>query len=340
MKHKITTREKDGSIQAIVSYKYDDSIKWKSKSKQGFAKKSDAQRWASATVVELAEMEGRHLADENMTIGDAAELFLSTKQNLSTNSKLSYASALKQISAFNDVKLKKLNAIKTQEISQCVSPGMIHFIKIFWRYLLKMDLIKKSYLDLKKTPPKKRNTIINPIDYKKFIKSEIPHELRVFCIVAYSTGMRAGEILGLTPECVKKNRIIVDRQWNKIDSNIYGFTTLKNKDKGIREIPISIEVYNALNSLPFNFKEGRFFTYNRAERADYYMQKAGFPHTAHHFRHTRASEMVHSGFNLKYVAYILGDTLETVIQTYVALSEDMRKEENKKFLSTFCREAT
>ncbi len=338
MKHKITTRERYGSIQAIVAYKYDDEAKWRTKSKQGFTKKSDAQRWASRTVVELADQEHRRTGDDGMTLGDAAEMFLLSKAGLTANTQKAYRSALKQIAPFYSVKLNKLNAQKTQEIARGVSPGTAQSVRSLWAYMLKMDLIRKSYLDLKAPAPKPRNRIVDYATYINIINSDIPLQARVFCIVAYHTGMRAGEVLGLTPDHVKRNSIVVDRQWTMIGPNIYGFSELKNKEKGKREIPIPPEVYEALNELPFNFAQGRYFSYNLATYINKELRKINCPHSAHHFRHTRASELVHAGFNLRYIALILGDTLDTVIKTYVSLSDQMKREEDKKFLSYFCRE--
>ena len=135
MKHKEHYREKDGGIQAIVSYKYDDSTQWKTKSKQGFKKISDAKRWASSMIVELADGEGRQLMDENMTLGDAVELFLASKSYLTYNSQLAYKNALKQFTPYFNTKLSALNAVKTQSIAALVSSGHHRNVKIFWNYL-------------------------------------------------------------------------------------------------------------------------------------------------------------------------------------------------------------
>ncbi len=333
MKHKEHYREKDGSIQAIVSYKYDDSLKWKTKSKQGFKKMSDAKRWASSTIAELAGSEGRQLMDENMTLGDAIEFFMSSKSHLEYSTQLTYRHAMNHLAPYNDLKLSKLNAIKTQEIAACIPPGHTIRIRMLFKYMKDMDLIHTNYLKLPIQSPKNKSRLISHADYQKILNGKISHEARVFCIVAYHTGMRSGEILGLTPECVKKDKIIVNKQWTKLAPETVGFKNLKNKEKGIREIPINNEVYKALQSLPFNFAEGRYFTFNRSSQLDHPLKSLGIDHTPHDFRHTRASEMVHAGFNLKYIAYILGDKIETVISNYVGINEEMISEENKKFLA-------
>ena len=47
LESKISTREKDGKIQAIVSFKVNG--KWQQKTKQGFTTEKDARRWAADT---------------------------------------------------------------------------------------------------------------------------------------------------------------------------------------------------------------------------------------------------------------------------------------------------
>lgn len=298
---------------------------------------SDAKRWASSIIVELAQGEGVPQQDEQMTLGDAVELFLSTKIDLEPNSYLAYKNSLSCIRPFSHIKLAKLDATTTQKIVASASSGYLKYLQIFWRYMLKMDLIKKSYLQISKPKPEKKIRVFTSEELAQ-INEIRNHEARVFCIVAYQLGLRAGEVLGLTPNCVKKNKIIIRQQWGRVsaqDPSLYGFKVLKNGDDGIRELPSNLEIFNALHSLPFNFAEGRFFTANKGDFVRNSLRGIGLNHSPHDFRHTRASEMVHAGFNLKYVAYFLGDKLETIIKTYVSLSADMLAEQEEKYVQKF-----
>lgn len=342
MKHKITFREKDGSIQAIVGYKYDNSVEWKYKSKQGFKKKSDAQRWASSMTIELAQSEGRIALDENMTMGDAVELFLAhKKRTVKTNTFLSYASVCQYYKAYSNLSLHKLTPLKVDEIISTIPPSMGIPAKSFWLFLEKKKLINKFDIDFQKYKTQRKGKVISSDDYNKILElCQKNLQYLVFCKIAYRFGMRAGEILGLTPDVVFKDKIIVKQQWVNIstDSNgktIRGLSELKNKENGIRELPSTPDILSLLHSLPFNFREGRFFSISYHTGINQTIKHLGYH--AHDFRHTRASEMVNSGFNLRYIAYFLGDTLDTVIKNYVSLNDDMLQEQNKKFLSFFCR---
>ncbi len=341
MKHNIQIRERNGKFQANIGYKYDNSPTWKYKSKQGFRKQSDAKRWASQTVVELADDEGRYVICQDMTLGNAIELFLSTKAQLQANSYITYKNAMAQLDPYADVKLLDLDPVLTQQIAGSISPGFTKYIRMFWGYMIKMNLIKQSYLQIKVPEKKKKYKVISSADYQRILSSSASNEIKVFCQIAHRFGMRTGEILGLTPEYVSKNRIIVCQQWGRIsgdDVNLYALKKLKNGDKGYRELPADPDILKLLNSLSFNFAEGRYFTLNKSDGINKQLKALGIAHTAHDFRHTRASEMVHAGFNLRYIAYFLGDTLDTVIKTYVDLSDEMKKQEEIKFLSYFCRQ--
>ena len=54
MDYNISYRNKDKSIQCIISYKDSDG-KWRQKSKQGFKRQKDAKPWISDTVEKLEE---------------------------------------------------------------------------------------------------------------------------------------------------------------------------------------------------------------------------------------------------------------------------------------------
>lgn len=346
MKHNITIRAKDKGIQAIVSYLYDSEIKWRTKSKQGFIKQSDAKRWANSMVVELAGLEGK-ATGEDLTLQEAGDLYLATKEGLAPNTYMIYQYMLNNLSQFNNIQLREITPTKTQEIQYSMPNGYKQHFVNFWRYLYKMKYIENDFLMPKRTvkSPVKNKVITKEtfneiIEYNKNRKTNIAItkpvllEIEVYLRLLYTYGMRSGELLGLTPECVSNDKIIIKRQWNRIskdDYALYGFKPLKNGDSGYRELPSSPDIYKLINSLPFNFAEARYFTFNNPSKVNHCLRAFGL--SVHDFRHNRASQMIHANYNLKYLAYFLGDTLDTVIKTYVHLDANMKQEENKKFIN-------
>lgn len=337
MQHNYTLRKKDGGIQIIISYLYDGEMKWRTKSKQGFKKESDAKRWANDMLVELQSLEKKYSRkQEDLTLGKAGELWLATKMHLTPNTIVTYRNALSLLSDYADLPLIELTPIKTQEIQGKIHASNYGHIKCFWNYMQKMKMIEDNYLNLKKSKKSKKLHIVSKSLYQKMLKECTNPEHKIFIKLAYMYGLRSGEILGITPDHVSKDKIIIDRQWARINNDkgvIYGFKELKNKEQGHRTLPFDADLYKELNSMKFNFAESRYFHTCNSSLVNQFLDRYG--HSAHDFRHTRASEMVHEGFNLTYIAYFIGDTLDTIIRNYVHLSDDMINQQNNKFLSTF-----
>lgn len=338
MLFKISTRKKDGGIQAIISYRLENDRKWKTKSKQGFEKERDAKKWANDYVLELQEITKNQDLDPatmDMTFKDAIDMFLHFKKNrIKPNTYLVYVYFFNSLKKYYDLNIKDMSVLNLQKIVDEVNPSYSKYLRAFFLYLKKMKVNTNGADVIFKNHTKVKESIVITIEqYHQFLATLQNEQIIAFCKVAWATGMRASEILGLAPDCVFPDKIIVNKQWNRIDGSNFGFTTLKNGKAGERIIPINKELYDCLHSLPFNFKDKRFFQIRDATSLFHYFKNVDF--TAHDFRHTKASVMVQANFNLKYVAYILGDTLETVISTYVSLNDDILEQENKKFSAVF-----
>ncbi|EHL10643.1 hypothetical protein HMPREF9629_00858 [Peptoanaerobacter stomatis] len=78
------------------------------------------------------------------------------------------------------------------------------------------------------------------------------------------------------------------------------------------DVPIGL--YNEIKSLKIQSIDGYIFTF--CQSALYSILRK-FKISAHCFRHTYASNMLNKGVNIKVVADLLGDTLDTVIKTYI-----------------------
>ena len=336
MQHNYTLRKKDGGIQIIISYLYDEEMKWRTKSKQGFKKESDAKRWANDMLIDLQKMEGMIArTGKDMTLLQAGEMFVASRINRAPNTLIAYQNLIDNLEPYHNLKLRNLTPVKTQEFQKIVPQSYYNHIRAFFNYMKKMRMIEDNYLDLKKSEVLNDNRIVSKATYEKIIAECKNPEQRIFIKIAYRYGLRAGEILGMTPDRTFKDKIIINQQWQRIDaeSRVYGLKELKNKSKGHRELPFDAKLYRELNAIPFNFAQGRYFSINTTSPVNYTLKN--YNHSAHDFRHTRASEMVHEGFNLKYVAYFIGDTLETIMKKYVHLNDEMISQQNKKFVSTF-----
>lgn len=149
--------------------------------------------------------------------------------------------------------------------------------------------------------------------------------------ICAKTGTRVGEMLGLTMDCVdlENLEITINKQWGRIKpespSVLTGFMPCKTH-RSNRTIPIpqsladEIAVY--LQVHPVNF-DSRLFT----RRSSCGISRIVRNYTGrgiHCLRHTYATKLIAAGTDVKTVAALLGDSVETVLNTYVSYTEDMR----------------
>ena len=198
----------------------------------------------------------------------------------------------------------------------------------------------------------------NPQQVQKIINACNNRRDRFFISLLYESGIRVGEALGLRHEDIvsngKLNRIsIVARANNHEDASV------KNYAQRTVDVPVSIlklyydyyvydypEIdcdYVFVNLYSSEVKIGSPMTYNgvyslcRSLEKRTRIQKI----TPHLFRHTHATELIRSKWDMSYVKERLGHKhIQTTIDTYVHLiDEDIREAfdkyiENKKNVET------
>lgn len=147
--------------------------------------------------------------------------------------------------------------------------------------------------------------------------------------IAINTGMRLGEILGLTWDNIdfKNNIITVNKQWKKLENGNFGFGELKTKNSN-RLIPISqsiskefIKYKNVINTdnRIFEFKNKNNLIVNLNKR----LKNHGYNISIHELRHTYATKLIANGLDFKTVASILGHDVQQTIKTYSHVNNDM-----------------
>ncbi len=136
-----------------------------------------------------------------------------------------------------------------------------------------------------------------------------PH-LGAVVTIALNTGMRRGEILGLT--------------WDRVDLS-RGVLTLEavhTKGKRRREIPMTATVYALLSATPEPLREGRLFPVGAGDRGyTNALAKAKIADaTFHTLRHTFASHFMMRGGNLYELKELLGHKDVKMTMRYAHLS--------------------
>ena len=175
-----------------------------------------------------------------------------------------------------------------------------------------------------------------------------PYEIPLF--VALFTGLRQGELLGLTWDCVdfKRGTLLINKQHNRVKGEKeFHFSPLKNSKA--RTITVGQEVLRVLeaekqkqehwkallsdewsnpDNLVFTTEFGRYINnktlYMNFKRI---MRKLGFPQFRFHdLRHTFATLTLEAGVDVKTVSHMLGHTdAGFTMNTYMHVTDDMQK---------------
>lgn len=329
----ITIRQRENKKwQAIISYK-NSRGKWLQKSQGGFEKKKEANLWAQEMSFELKKLEKSGVLGNEYTLQEVFDIYMGI--NFPDHKNLTTRRPYYQMMVFfKDFKNRSISDIRPKELLDFVSTkrretGLtynMHVAKLSTMFLFAIKKLRAceynpcniiSRTDFKED---ERIKFISEELYIEILKSMKTESERLLIKLLYETGMRISEALGVCTQNVVANTIIVDKQY--IDQYKLLTDQLKTKNS-YRTTPISHELYMDLKKKPVNL-DGRIFYDVKAPTIRYRLKK--FNTSPHCFRHTRATILVSSGIDLTVVSYVIGDTIETILKTYVDVNEnDMDK---------------
>lgn len=351
MQYNITYRKKDKGWQYIISYK-DKYGKWKQKSKQGFGggDKIPSKECKTAALEQLKTLENDiHLKSElnegheTLTFKDFGELYLEHKKTYASYKTIeSTEVAFKRFSLLDKLLLIDISVLDIQKIvdfilSEGVNPNTIRcYLK---QISATFNYAKNQYNIISKSPvinvkyPKEIHVSKRALEHEEIVKLLNDFKTTKYYTLVYisiNTGMRLGEIVGLTWDRIdlKNKEIVVNRQWKKDLSGVYGFGKLKTL-KSYRKIPISKDVANffEINSNLINI-DGRILdfknTHNVIVCVNAWLEKFGFDINFHELRHTYGTKLIANGMDFKTAAEILGHDVQETIKTYSHVNSDMR----------------
>lgn len=347
LEYNFTYRKKDKGIQVILSYK-DAKGRWRQKSKQGLKGKKEA-KLAGDRLLDSVKKSCNADIDVSMsgtTLRQVLEMFLAENRDaLEYNTRLTYCNALK---AFKDIADIKLTDIDHADIVSCLSE-MTLSASTKQVYASKLNTVLKYAINpcrilarnpadgikLKKDKREKRIAVLSPADFEKlldFVKGKNYVNYVKIAIAGYA-GLRYGEILGLTWDAVdlKNGEISVRAQLSLVGKNRYKIKPVKSMN-GYRTVPIPLDLIKIL-------REYRKIVPERMDRrlfgdkttstfcVNYLIREAGHKNMSiHSLRHTYATRLVANGVDVKTIAALIGDTVHTVLVTYIHYSDDMRRQ--------------
>lgn len=347
LEYNITTRRKDGGWQYIISFK-DRNGKWKQRSKQGFKIKRAAQIAADKRLDELKEQFELRLNTEyeGITFGEFSQMFLEhIKLYKEGNTAIGYRTAFKKFKGLNDIELPKITSLHIQQcVDEMVKEGMKpSSIKQYRRRISTMfSFAIKPHRIITENPVSEDLTIPEDKDNEKvkaLTRSQLDKLLAgiknpryyIVSLIAAKTGLRKGEILGLTWKDIdfEKNTVTVNKQWKILKDGKWGFGSVKRK-KSNRVVPAPSSLLAALKEykkvMPASI-DGRIAPYADAYTIGtvlrYHYKRAGFDISIHDLRHTYATMLLSEGIDFETVAKLLGHDVEQTIRTYSHVTSDM-----------------
>ncbi len=346
MTHTTTYRRKDSGWQIIVSWKDADG-KWHQKSKQGFAKKADAKA-AEADLIKSIKKTPRPV-DRSMngiTLTDFCESYIKVKKMISGTAK-TYTSAVKFLGS---VAKKPIHTITYLDIQTVISEsrkktGTVETycskLKVLFRAAIKpYHIISENPMedvDLPKVHRKERLTI-SEADFNKILTNVKP-QTKLALAISYYTGIRKAELLALTWDDIHDMTLTINKQLNDTHTGQLEVVGLKTNN-GYRTIPIPAVLKKMLNEYrstqPIAINGCIFYrpmgTYRLMTKA---LKSVNKDLTVHCLRHTYATQLLARGMDIRTVAALLGDNVNTVINVYVHYTDEMREAAAKDIQKIF-----
>lgn len=338
MQANITIRKKDNGYQVIVSYK--DGRRWRQKSKQGFKTQRAAKEYGQDIIAELKETVSVFASEDlrDATLGGFYSLYLREKSNLTYNTRLTYEHSLRFFHELAPLPIRNISYSQIVSVfnSGYLSPGTrnlyLQRLKTVFNYakrpygaitLNPCDLVEKAKSERRKI------RVFTEDELDKLMNFLKGYSLYYYTLVAVAryTGCRYSEILGLTWDDIDFSgaTININKQFVRSGQNKFGFNRLKTKNS-YRILPVPPVLLKILK----DYKKQRdgliLFPAkgNHSSRVNNVIWTVISGKSIHDMRHTYATTLLANGLDVKTVASLLGDDVNTVINTYIHFTDEMR----------------
>ncbi len=342
MEYNITYRQKDKGWQFIISYK-DINGKWRQKSKQGFKTKKEAKPVAEKMLSDLkknVKKQDNYLG--KITFKSFSEMYLEHEKLYKESKTIeSLITVIHRFEGLNDQEICKITNLDIQKIIDNMTKEHLNNNTI--RYYLKilnsiflcaklkynlLDEVPSKYIKIGKPIPTRKKAL-NDAEIQDLLLKFKDSKYYLVVYLAVNTGMRIGEILGLTWNDIDFNNclISVNKQWKKLKDNSWGLGSVKSKNS-IRIIPISNSVTNELLKYKTIINiDNRVFNFKSKDtvllRVNKLLKENGFNISLHELRHTYATKLIANGIDFKTAAKILGHSVEQTMKVYSHVNNDM-----------------
>ena len=315
----IRKRKDTGNYQAIIRQKQ--GRKWKQVESKSFKGKPQANQWA---IDRSSYWQSKTTTTyEKMTINQLLDIYL---QYIKDTKKYStYTTAknnLKKFRAYGDYKPTDILPHEYHQISKDMGNAGFR-LRAFYNFMIE-ELGMNIKNHIKAQPLKQGNPVILvDADFNRILDRVKPPKKKLVMKIGYYAGLRIGEISGLTRDNITPTTLEVNKQRNRYEQK---FSDPKSKNS-YRTIPLKRGLYQELMQYKSNLQSvdisNRIFTdkylgnilNTEIKKAVKGTKYEGL--TSHDFRHSFITNLVQKNVDVKTVAYISGDTVETILKNYV-----------------------
>lgn len=337
----LLVRKKNKGYQYVISYK--EGLTWRQTSKQGFATKGEAKRAGQARMRELEELNPS--PDSDVTFGDVAKM-VENNGNLSDNTKRMYKY---WASFYDEIKGMPIRLVRYNNLIDIITD---HSKK--YKYSGTKDMVGHGRRIMNFAQKKLRIISYNPFDdieVKKPVVSDkrspvaltapqinelitrLSGGAQLLTAIMGLCGLRIGEARGLTWKDIdfQKSLIHVKQQRDEIGKR----KTLKTRNS-YRSVPLPKKIRELLSELPVPIDQDNYLVGKVILTRDLYKAYTSirFDILPHDLRHSFATNCISKGLDFKTTAQMLGDSVGTVLSTYVHVNQDM-EDEARRIIESF-----
>ena len=361
--------------QYEISYKDDDG-KYKKLRKSGFAKKGEAIAEAGEIEANLAK--GLKVTSKDILLSDHFEQWMNVykKGKVSDVTFRKYKNTLMNIEKyFPDDTIKKISRThyqeKINEFSRLHADATVERLNtqikaslrnVIDEGVIPYDFTKGAVIKGEAPSVDEQDKFLNYSEFERLVnlaKERLdPHfASRFMIVVAAATGLRFGELLGLTWDHVDldKGTICVDRAWDYTETQ--DFVPTKN-EQSVRKLPLDTETTKIMQSFKseqtklfqkmeiksqhdfvfYNAKEGLISNNAANKKLKELLRQLEIdtPLTMHGLRHTHASVLIFKGVNIMAVSKHLGHkNLAVTMEVYSHAVKELEEREDEHIKSIF-----
>lgn len=334
-------------------------VKYKNRTKRGFTKKSEAQKYEACAKLYEEEVNTNLLfydliddylknGTKNITYGTYQK-----KEVVIRNLILNFCPN-KNIHDFSELDCRNFrNELESLNYSTAYKNYILRIFKSLFKYAVKFYELKKdptyvienfqtTFEEKMKKKENAESCIWSEEEFEKFISFVENDQYKAFFITLFYTGMRLGEIQALQWKDFKNGKLSITKSLtSKTNKGAYEIKEPKTISS-IRTISLGNNLTSYLEKYKDSVKKtpgfnDDWFIYGNinplpsttiARNKDKAIQKAGVKRiTIHGFRHSHASNLIASGMNIVAVSKRLGhENVEITLKVYTHLLKENEDE--------------